>query len=423
MPLRLRRAAAMADLSSPISGRALAGEVLDDPSDPISVRSLTRRQAQAFDLDAWLRHHPDVCNAIVWETPDGAKAYPEWSASRKADLAGAFRTAWRDEPAGLDDPPPNLISLDDEGRLQTAVSKQDAWELFKALVAQSLAVEVGDRVDWSLTEYDADQLARTLDGRKTFAWSRGLDGYMLDVKGVPAPPSVARSFLRDEGLVAGSRLETIGRVLGWCKRLVHFTGHPNPKQMEKHWYYRGHPPASRVISGTVKPPFENPRHYTGGCWGTTAFLHSLLRVVNVPVDVVIGGGHTMPHFMAEDRYLSHGDDPYSKLMPATPPIPPTELLIGPAKFDDWFGDHRSSAEQRQNVGRRNYELAVEYLPNLLVEKHCEDRAAGRSHADSEVADLLDPYYSVSNLENRNLWQRLDDKVARLGGCDSLPWED
>ena len=388
------------------------------------------------DLDAWLTQHSFISETIRWEDSNGNKTYSNWSATQKADLLNMFQKVWNNEPLGLTHPPPNIANPADDEYAQTVLSKDHAWPLFLAYVAHSLAVETGKLVPWSLTEYSQEELLELFNGSRMFSFDNNLGGYKLRHKATPAPPDFTFEFLNTNNIVAEDGLQTIGNLLDWCRsNLIHFIGGFNAKNMEGHWQYRGYPPISRVISGTTivfyhykkgdtSPPLVDSGHYTAGCWGTTAFLRAVLRVVNIPVKGERAAGHSLPYFMSEGKYLSHGDDPYgstTRNMHHPHPFPVEELFIDQTTYEAWFGPGVSSEEESANVGRRIRELAIEYLPRALLEGRCQDIRSGRSHENSWVYTVpaLFRHYSVEELEAMNLWGRIDAKIDSLGGCATL----
>ena len=378
------------------------------------------------DLDNWLNTHPAIANAIVWEDGSGTHAWLSWNAARKTQLRNAFALAWIRGSISVQDIPPNQASLADDDFATTILSSTDAWAYFIASVAQSLAAEIGQQLPWSLLSYSTDQLAEIFDSREMFRWAAAHAGYQINsMHGhvVPAPPTRSYAFLGANDLIGSTRLDSMGRVLDWCRtNLVHFSGGTTAANMEDQWQYRGFPPMVRILDGTVQTsrPQLGVRHRTAGCWGTTGFLRAMLRVINIPVKLVTNAGHAQPWFMADARYLSHGDDPYNALSKSTPPFPATELLINQAKFDAWFGPSVSATDKQNNIGRRPVELALIHLPNYLLHKHCGDLAAGRDHASSQVFDIFSRTYSVAQLEAEQLWVRMDAKIASFGGCDHVP---
>ena len=389
------------------------------------------------DLAAWLDTHPSIANAIVWENVARGVATPVpfrgWSQLQKETLAEAFRLASHGEATALADPPPNAIQVADDDFVDTALKPDDAWRLYASYVANSLALEAGHRLAWSVNSYSPDNLRIIFDSREMFAWNPTHHGYEIDPSrsgwAVPTTPRKALAFLSTNRVTsAGSMEAAIAGLLEWCRRnLYHFSGQPGGKNMEDLWQYRGYPPASRVMTGTTQTsdPAAGSRHRTGGCHGTVGFLRATLRAINIPVKSVSVANHALAFFPTESKYLSHGDDPYtalSRIYPPknSPPFPASRLLIDQAKFNAWFGSGITEAAKSNNVGRRPVELAIETLPVYLLRKHCGDLAAKHSHAASDVYAIFKDIYSVAQLETANLWGRMDAEIAKLGGCGLIP---
>ena len=396
---------------------------------PVPLTATT--QAGEPDLAAWLAEHPLVSETIRWQDSNGpTRAYPNWSETQKADLYETYQAVWSGQSLELTDPPPNMRHLADDQSVVTVLSKDHAWSLFLAHVAYSLAVETGRWVPWSLTEYSREELLELFDGSRTFRRTSG--GYELIHRAVPAPPDATFEFLSANLMIGQDQLHTIGNLLEWSRaNLIHFTGHFRAKNAEDHWQYRGVPPVSRVISGTravfypykkgdTSPPTVTFGHHTAGCWGTTAFLRAVLRVVNIPVKEVNNSrtfGHSIPYFVSEGQYLSHGDDPYGQNTRSSPGFPIEELFIDQATYDAWFGPGVSLPQGKSNVSRRASDLAIKYLPRTLLVPRCRDIREGRSHSNSHVIAWIPPlHYSVQELEAIKLWDRIDAKIDELGGC-------
>ena len=283
--------------------------------------------------------HGDVAKALVWDFGRGGQAYAIWPEPYKARLRAAFALAWDGKASGLVDPPPDAAVYGDTDYPVTAVSGGNAFALHVALVANSLVAEIGRRVPWSVAGYSDAALAALFDGRQTYARSsKGQDSHTILRVSVPAPPETCLEFLRSSKMIGADRRATIVHVLSWCRNLWHFTGANAAKNNEEHWHYRGMPPASRLITGTTYTgtgfgtKIDLRRHFTAGCWGTTGFLISLLRTVNIPVQELNAtqvnehGGfesHSAPYFMSEQLCLSHGDDPYDAYCRARAELSPS----------------------------------------------------------------------------------------------------
>ena len=323
------------------------------------------------DVDAWLTAHPAIRNAIIWEAPCGTQAYPGWNAPMKAALANAFKMAWNFASVMTVDPVPNLKTLADTDTVVQILLQSDAWSMFLAYVAQSLAVEIGNRVGWSIAGYSSTGLAQLFDSRETFRWNAGQLGYEITFNhgvALPCAPNMGYSLLYS--MIGGNRFSTIAGLLDWCRsNLRHFSGTWATANVYDQWQYRGFPPVLRMIQGTptLSQPSLGVNHMTGGCWGTTGFLRALLRTVNIPVSLVTHCGHAQPNFVEDGLYLSHGDDPYNQLTTAVPPMPISEILINQAQFDVWFGAGVPNAQQCHNMGRRPDRSVADLFADVRVE--------------------------------------------------------
>jgi len=373
------------------------------------------------DLDGWLAARPRLAAVLVWEGRSGPKPWGEWDEGMRAGLRDAFSRSWAGLPSGLPDPPRNAIPQPDWAPLAQGLSAGDMEELYLAWAGHCLAVEAGGRVPWSIEGYGDEELAILLDSRQYARRSLLIPpgGFRLSndphCYSLPCPPDVAWAFVRDTVGVGGTRLETVANSLRWCRRMTHFYGKYGPANMEAHWGYRGFPPASRVISGTVNPEREQMgrRHWTGGCHGTSGFLRCVLRAANVPVRHDLVAGHSLTHFPTEGAHLTHGDDPYSAWL-----ANPTgeELLVDHARFLELFSRSSVGAEEQGlNVGIRPREIAIETLPAYLLRQYCEDERAGSPHEGGKVDRGL-RNWTAAELEAMGLWERMDAKLqAEHGG--------
>lgn len=405
-------------------------------------------------LDSWLATQPTLQNSIVWLTPSQSQPYTTWSGSQKQALQQAFARAWTNQPSGLPEVPTNLSPDLPNEAPATVMAPNDAWAFYLAHLGQCLALEIGKRLTWSILTYTPEQLAILLDSRQWFMYDAYLKGYRIvaDINGyyTPAPPEFILSFLTQihflEGIpetrpvrpfpfpfprpkpvlisrVLSGQYKAIVHLFDWCRRnMVHFGGDFTTANMKAHWQYHGYPPLARVIEGTQKTD-STFQHWTAGCTGTVGFLRAVLRAVNIPVKHLRIGGHSLPYFIHERTYLSHGDDVYGrfsrgKYKDDPLPYPSEKLFLSQATFDKWFGPEVSPAGK--NIARRSYELAVEYLPIGLLFNYCADKTAGLSHANGSVFDNLQYFYTLAELEEGNLWERMEAKITALGGCAANP---
>ena len=305
----------------------------------------------------WLAEHKGVRDAIVWEDNTGAHKFIAWPSERQQELLIAVDEYLAGGSPLVPLDPPNVLSLSDTDFPSTALSSDDAWALFRAYVAHSLAVDISESVSWRLDDYSAADRARLLSSKEMFRLVNG--AYKLDdVNGraVPASPLVVRAFLFDAGIVADNRVDTIARLLNWCRNtLEHHLGPTAASSMQAAWQYRGWPPVSRVLAGTTDTdnPTFGQKHWTAGCHGTCSFLRSVLRGVNLPATTALRVDHSLPHFTTDKIYLSHGDDPYSQISRAMPEINGHSLMITQKDFDARFTN-----PTEDDVGYRVWRLGL-----------------------------------------------------------------
>ena len=364
------------------------------------LRIIRLIRGQAPPLDCWLNDHPNVAASIQWQftfvgsaydVPASAKSpWPSWSNAEKQELVAAYQAAWTwlySQPmpfANLNEaiayPPVNENdTTTPTDSPYTAVTEAYARDLYLRWIGLSLAVEIGGHVQWSVTGYTAEQLQILFDSASFV--SRRPDSTYVVCSGNPghanyvhrkdnlggsliAPPRFTLAFLRNASLVGTTRAATIATLLNWCRdNLVHFYGSADYGTMDQHWQYRGLPPITRVIGGTVSTypgAMTTSEHWTAGCHGTCGFLRNVLRSVNVPVQLLRVCGHGQARFLTEGTYLDHGDNPYNLDFKASG-LPASDLLIDEATYTTWFGttlDNHDTPAACPNVGRRVTELTT-----------------------------------------------------------------
>lgn len=389
-----------------------------------------------FNLDQWLKANSNIANAIIWRPPSGPpKAYPKWSASEKSQLSSTYWQIRKGESMGLPAAPSVTLNKDNSGQVwATELSTALAWKYYLAYVAHVIAAEVRKWLSWSVTGYTQSELGLLLDSKSLFEWGLGPQKHLilkhhhtLFSHGAVTPGDAGRTFgfLFKKGLISSTSRDTIENLLEWCRNnLAHFAGNFAPDNLYKYWQYKGYPPVEKIISGTVSQDFAylGIVNWTAGCWGTVGFLRAVLRTVNIPVTLENpkNAEHALPYFVRDKVYLSHGDDPYNAFSKATPPFPVGELFINQTKYNAWFGPSVSPAAIEKNFGRRTLELAIKYLPDLLLKDHCDDLAAGKNHAQSKVYVHFKDHYTVKDLEAKNLWSNMNTKIANFGGCNKIP---
>jgi hypothetical protein len=380
-----------------------------------------------YDPKKWLAAHPAAAAALVWEKPGGAlHPYSAWSAAERKALFDAFWRARMKLDFGVDEAPADSTPQAANQLKGTWFPTDRAWRLFVIHVAQVLAVEDAGWVPWSITGYAPAQLSALLDSRQLFQWDAKASRYRVQnwISGsvTPGDPVRAFRFLRDGGILGADSRETVEALIQWCHdHMEHFKGDTQPANCTDHWQYAGYPPLQRIIGGTTRTSDGAFRHFTAGCHGTVGFLKTALRTANLTVEQLIECGHSQAHFLEDDLYLGHGDDPYSRLIYFHPPRPAGEVLIDAATFAAWFGPAVPDDQACKNVSRQGVELAILYpSSDYLLGQRCWDQKNGNTKAESEVYKVFQAYYTVAELDAKTLWQRIDAELFKRGGCGAIP---
>ncbi len=381
-------------------------------------------------LDTWLYDHPAIGTHLQWSDAQGTRSYSAWPTAMKERLWQYFDLIRSGQPPSLPDPPRNAWNYgpgDDPLAVHTLLTTEDALNLYLATVAHSLVLEVDRRVPWSLDDANETELEALFSSSFMFWWNERQQGFEIASLrhgwAVPAPPQVGWEFLRDQGLLRGTRLETIAALVGWCKGLTHFAGGVMPDNFEAFWGYRGDMPVSRALVGTrysgtelsSYPGFDQMRHYTAGCHGTVGLLVNVLRSANIPATYRAAGDDRVSHatviFLSEDRALTHGDDPYNQLCTR---VPPEELLLDLPTYNAWLGP--LAPNPLPNIGRQALVAGLRHLSPAILRSYEKDKASGASHGDGEVFETFRSAFSLQELEASRLWERMDSELANGGGA-------
>lgn len=421
--------------------------------------------------NCWLTKNGSIAKYIIWENrlalgSSTPVVWSQWSNAQRDDLRqnivnyqGLLANTLTQDPDPLVDPPTNLATLQDTEFPVLVLSASDAWRLYVKTVAMSLAVELTRYVPWSVTGYAQTSLSALFDSRNmlTYTWSGrpadlgvntpSAEGYMVVANNydstshttlqqttgytTPSPPDVALKFTRAKSFKGTTRLATIQNAIDWSRRLRHFDGSSSTADFQRIWGYRGPAPVTRTIATTIDPnDSPDPYHYTAGCHGTSEFLHSVLRTLNIPVDrnvVAAGLAHSITRFQTENLYLSHGDDPYFRADPYG--VPTSAMLLPESTYQEWFVATPSST-RHLSVGRQCAENYIRYLSPALQFWYCQD-PPGTPPANSGVLNAFNYWrdiYTVSYLQNlpvspsnpqASLWDRLASKIAAAGGCATV----
>ncbi len=397
----------------------------------------------------WISANAKIRNAIKWERePRETLDFAAWTEEMRNDLLRTYNLAKQHAWLFVPDPPENLKLLDDDDFYDTRISPQDAWDIYIAYIAHSLAVEVKQWVSWSILDYDNDDLYHLFDSRAFFTCK--IDGdlgknysinYWTTGNATPGTPSLPWILLKHTTKIEDTPEETVGNLLQWCREnMVHFGGAPSGRDYptashDCHWHYRGYAPVSRVILGT-KRVYDNDelnvhlnetetRHFTAGCHGTNGFLRCVLRTVNIPVLYERYAHHAIPYLPTIEMHLSHGDDPYNRNVRSAG-YPSSYLLMSDSDYDSVFTDQDEDDGDNQNsahIGSHVRQLTLKWLPINLLDKRIKD--GYESDRRTNVLEMFKDSYgkwliSEEELEEARLWERMDEKIKAYGGPDKVP---
>jgi hypothetical protein len=372
-----------------------------------------------------------IASSISWQFNNQFTTFWQWPAWAKQDLVDAFihTVDWYNggmvKYTGVlaPDPPQMLNEAFMKNGLGGSPAYDEAtvaWPIYTGHIALNLAAEIYAWVPWSLHNFDNNGMNHLLPHYNYFSYcdQYGAIGYCLNSGSTPANATYVFKFFKTNNLIGLTKVDTINRVLDWARwNLNHMGGMGYDANLQFFGYW-GAPPVSRVIEGTVvaaPAPDDwkiNPRHWTAGCGGTTDFMGVIFRAVNMPVySSAAGGGHMTPWFVSENLYLSHGDDPYGQDMMSDAPT--SMLPINKATYDLWFPAN-DPVEAAKNTGRRDVEINVWYPSVWTLNLYCSDQANNKDHASGRVFnEYFYRFYTVPQLENLGVWQRLDQKIVNF----------
>lgn len=391
-------------------------------------------------LEIWLGAHPNIANALRYDGKNYYAAWSTWPKKLKEDLAARWKDMvdWygsgmpHPAPSSFPDPIP-VSPAGDTNYGDFVMSAAHGRHVYLSHIANTLALEMTGKLPWSIAGYSQDDAKTLLSSWLWFQYVEPpnvtVEGYYFSEVHSPMTPAHVMRFLTSNDLLGTSALDTVARLFGWCRSLIHYFTNTAGTEPDIHafWGPDVFPiPASMLVKGTNYTGYDPPRfgHYTYGCAGTAGFMRTILRAVNIPVAIAVPPcGHTMAQFPTIDRAMSHGDDPYNSLwrvteFPGWPAPSPEECLITLEQYADWFGPSIDPYVSINNVGRRPAELAVQYVSDYLLDRYCDDTAAGLDHAGGKVYDTLKTYYSVAQLEALHLWDNLAAKATATNWCGS-----
>jgi len=391
-------------------------------------------------LNCWLRDNPNMAGAMFYEDSSYKGTWTTWPLAVKAQFVQYFNliVSWYD--AGM--PPATypqlfLVQIPELGPADPMygfwMSEALGTQVYLSQVANSLAAELTAAFSWSITSYTPSELSLLLSMNDTMNYVSTVanPGYYFQDSGTgasPADPGFTVTFFKKSGLIGSDAADTVARLFAWERKLEHFSvvsGDPTQNIYPYFWGPNTPPvPDSEVINGTV---YTGPidlgfANYTAGCSGTMYFMKSVLRSVNIPVQLQwVFCGHATPIFPTIGLAMTHGDDPYDRLgfvspFPGFSTPPPSEYFITISQYNQVFPPGQSLDACDSAVGSQVANIAIEYGSDFLMNLFCEDLASGADEASGQVYAYMQNYYPLQTLQNMGLWTTLDAKVTALNYC-------
>lgn len=412
-------------------------------------------EAKSADAEAalicWLDQNQSVANQMHYQS-QSAKVYygwNQWPVEVKTELVADFKqmAEWyldgmqpSKAPQFFPDVIPVSATADPTcGRWMTV---QMGRTVYLAWVANSLAAELTEKYPWSIATYNTDALDYLLDQNQIIDYEPGgycpnasTPGYYFQTFSMPTSPSSPTFtvlFLKKNQLIGANAAETIALLYQWEKQLKHagtIAGHPElDGNIYLYFWGANAPPipVAEIINGTT---YAGPSymgfgsgHFTYGCWGTEAFMDSVLRAVNIPVwSTWTSCGHATPIFPTAGVAMTHGDDPYTwtgwvTAYPGYPAPKPIEYLVSIGEYNALFPSGQSADDCMKHVGIRPVDIAIQYGSDALMQAYCQDQASGATQANGQVFAMMKTWYDLPTLQSKGLWTTLANKTAALNYC-------
>lgn len=413
--------------------------------------------SQGFSWPQWteankkeVRDNFSVYSAWLQKNWPLYKAYQDSHFTQKPEgFDQAFNPEVDADPSPALNPPPNLqidannVDLNPNSPI-TVIGSQEAFHLYAKKVAFQLALAMGGYLP-SITDYSENYLRELFDGRKIFRYVKPVGpgewgnvsirqpGYWV-IPDVPGPPLMVFSYLAQHQLIGNNRTDTLKKILEWERNnLTHtFSGTTKcgKSYQEALWGYHGGPPLTTVLNGilmqcpifydqdqTGSILYTDKQHWTGGCGGTAGFNNLIFGYLNI-ASQSLAYNHFQSSFALENQtlYVDHTDNPYS--LNGCDEIPTERILLDTPTFYGWFS--YNTGDRSKYVGRRVSDLALEYLPLCMLKDYCELDTPTTPHDHSKLyTGFMQGSYTVQELEAMHLWEKVQDKVNSLGGCNAI----
>ena len=331
----------------------------------------------APNLRSWLSTHDTIRTSIKLEDDANPSywyggsltelEYDNWSETDKNLLDSSFERAWSwlyqsgetsilgteefGMPLSCTFCESSLVS-NPTGNPFLMIPESLAKTPYISYVAFSLALEIGSKLSWSIASSSSSELHHYFNSRSIMhrvgayndgAFFFGSPGGAGDVRNKylgnisPATPIYAYRWFVNNALLKTTHEATIYAVLEWFRNnAVHFYGAYTIENMDAHWGYPAQASAYHIMTGTVRDTESSARHWTAGCHGTAGFIKSVMKAVNIPVEILYVCGHAQLYFPTIDKYIDHGDDPYNANVRTQPSKNISGIFIDATTHQSWF---------------------------------------------------------------------------------------
>lgn len=396
---------------------------------PVDGAQLSYDSYFRFEKYLPLLRTASIRNALVYVDAGGTRAYDAWPDGDKFMLREFLHLREMDRQLPIPGPPP----LIDERFISACAAKK----IYLAHVSQSLWVEGGARVPWSLDNAGPTWLEHLFDMRRLLSFAPG-KGHSFEQSVMGAvthwSPSISFGFLEDNALIKTDQWKTIQAVTDWCRahleHIASIESDPDgpfptkPDQWEHIFGYRGLPPVDKMLF-----PLPGRKHITQGCRGTDGFFAALLRTVNIPVrhgqSLFEGGAHSRPEFFTVGRNLAHGDNPYNRWTRlGHNNVPIHRMFLTNAQIESLIDSPAPLPGKTvpQTAGfhmsKHFAGLAVEFKTDTLLSLRCLDIAQGNTGHDMKVWEQLHDFHT--DAEINAIVAQCDVAIAAIpGGCASI----
>jgi hypothetical protein len=407
-------------------------------------------ESKSADFEAallcWLDQNTNVAVEMWYGPVPNEVGWIQWPIDAKKELVADFKqmAEWYldgMQPSKAPQLFPDVVpvSATADPTCGHGMTVQMGNKVYIAVVANSLAAELTERYPWSIAKFNQGETAILFTQGEMMDYEPASDcpnappGYYTPGTidhSTPANPPFTALFFKNNHLIGANAAETIALLFQWEKQLKHaggVAGHPELDGNIYNYFWGPNAPpipVAEIIEGTTYtgPISLGFGHWTYSCSGTQAFMESVLRAVNIPLQPTWQScGHSTPYFPTAGVAMTHGDDPYGRegwvtAYPGYPAPKPIEYLITISEFNALFPSGQSVADCNTHIERRPADIAIQYGSDLLMQAYCQDQASGATQANGQVFALMKTWYDLPTLQSKGLWTTLANKTAALNYC-------